>query len=95
MKILTQSTIACIACFLLAGCQTPEERMERAMNLQMQMMQRMQTNMAAMETSSATSTHSQIYDSATDTTILKEGGYTFYVKGKLGTNVVFTAKPMP
>jgi len=95
MKILTHSAIACIACVLLAGCQTPEERMDRAMNLQMKMMQRMQTNMAAMETSSTTLTCSQIYDPATDTTTIKAGEYTFYVKGNPGTNVVFTAQPRP
>jgi hypothetical protein len=53
MKTLKHLTVACIACVLLAGCQTPEERamsqMERQMNAQMQMMERMQKNMEAME----------------------------------------------
>ena len=53
MKTLKHSTIALIACLLLAGCQTPEERvmsqMDRQMDAQMQMMEKMQQKMDEME----------------------------------------------
>ena len=53
MKTFKYSTSACIACVLLAGCQTPEERamsqMERQMDMQMKMMERMQKNMETMD----------------------------------------------
>lgn len=53
IRMLKRSAFACLACLLLAGCQTPEERamsqMERQMEVQMRMMERMQQNLDAME----------------------------------------------
>jgi hypothetical protein len=53
MKTLKYSIVACIACGLLVGCQTPEERamsqMERQMDTQMKMLERMQKKMETMD----------------------------------------------
>ena len=47
---------------------------------------------AGKSTSSATASRSQVYDPATDTTTIKNGGYTWFVKGNQ-TNMMFEAKP--
>ena len=50
MKTLFTLTIIGLACFVVAGCQTPQERamsqMEKQMHAQMELMKRMQKDMA-------------------------------------------------
>jgi hypothetical protein len=53
MKTLITGTIIGLTCFMVAGCQTPQERamsqMEKQMHAQMEMMKRMQKDMAAQQ----------------------------------------------
>ena len=45
-----------------------------------------------MSTSPAAATKSSVYDSAKDTTTIKNGGYSWYLKGNQ-TNVLFEPRP--